>query len=94
MKKTGFLLKTDGVMTQVSAKNQHTGFTLQELYDLIGNGCDMVQRIVLPNKREMWLDEEGKLRKTVPPVNRIATVLLSDAGGIPGDYVVGNVVIL
>lgn len=94
MKKAGFLLKTDGTMTPVSAKDQRGGFTIKELYALIGNGCNIVERIALPNKREMWLDEEGKLRAVTPPINPIATKLLASAGGIPGDYVVGNVVIL
>jgi hypothetical protein len=40
-----------------------------------------------------FVDEEGKLRESVPPVNAIATRLLQEAGGRPGDFVVGTFVV-
>jgi hypothetical protein len=83
----------DGQEFSVSPKNKEIGFTLQELYDLIGNNCDCVEHITLADGRSMWLDEEGKFRKPLLHENAKATRLLHKAGGMPEDYVVGNVLI-
>jgi hypothetical protein len=64
-------------------------FTLEEMYAAIGGGCDIVQPIALADGRTMWLDEEGKYRDGMLLVNETATRLLAEAGGIPGDVVVG-----
>lgn len=76
--------------TTVSPKDAKRGFTLQELYSLIQ--CTTVQLIKLADGRGMWMDEEGKFRSVIE-VNREATRLLMEAGGDPGDFVVGNVLI-
>ena len=86
------LIKTDG-SEQVVYPSSTLGFWLQELYDLIGNGCDVVKTIELADGRIMILDEESKLRDRVIAINEKATKLLAEAGSIPGDQVVGNVVI-
>ena len=44
------LLKTDGTKVQVSPKNKR--FTLKELYELIGNGCDIIERVGPSKKGE------------------------------------------
>lgn len=69
-------------------------FTLHELYALIGNGCDLIEVVYLADRTTvMILDEEGKYRQPLAVRNSKATVLLKEAGGIPGDVVLGNVVL-
>lgn len=84
------IIKTDGTKQEVTPANGKD-FKLAEMYQHIGNGCDMVQAINLADGRMMWMDEESKLKATPPPANREATVLLAKAGGMPGDVVLGNV---
>jgi hypothetical protein len=84
------LIKTDGTEQEVQPKDGK-GFLLEEMYALIG--CDTVQAVYLADERTMWLDEESKLKSPWPPVNEKATKLLAEAGGIPGDVVLGNVLI-
>ena len=84
---------TDGSESTVRPKTTE-GFSLQEVYDLIGNGCDIVETVQLNDGRIMLLDEEGKIRNDTLIVNEKATRLLAEAGGIPGDAVVGNVLIV
>ncbi|MFH7321453.1 DUF3846 domain-containing protein [Desulfurivibrio sp. D14AmB] len=64
-------------------------FTLREMYDLLD--CSCVQAIFLMAGRVMWIDDEGKFKPHEP--NRIATTLLQEAGGIPGDYIAGNALV-
>lgn len=85
------LILPDGTETTVSPKNKRNGFTLDELYKLIG--CDCVEHVELADGRSMWLDEEGKYRNPAPQFNRKATTLLHKAGGMPFDTVVGTVLI-
>jgi hypothetical protein len=83
----------DGQEFTVSPKDKAYGFTLAELYDLIGNGCDIVEHVYLADGRSMWLDEEGKFRQPPLAHNSKATKLLHEAGGMLDDFVVGNVLI-
>jgi hypothetical protein len=85
------LFKTDGTVVEVSPKNGKD-FSLKEMYDLIGNGCDMVQVVYLADGNLMWCDEEGKFNEAHKP-NYPASHLLAQAGGIPGDIVMGHVLI-
>lgn len=80
------LLTPSGESRQVTPANGKA-FTLDELYALIG--CEMVQMIHLPDGRDMWMDEEGKFNDKLLP-NELASKLLLLAGGIDGDYVLGN----
>ena len=75
---------------EVFPRNPKKGFTLDELYWLIG--CSTVQAITLADGRTMWMDEEAKL-STILVVNEKATDLLLEAGGMPDDFVVGKVLI-
>jgi hypothetical protein len=85
------LIRADGTEQSVSPKNGT--FKLDELYALIGGGCDMVECITLADGvTTMWLDEEGKFRGTQRP-NAKASELLRLAGGMPGDTVMGNVLV-
>jgi hypothetical protein len=90
------LVKTDGSETEVKPKNGQE-FKLDELLSLIGNGCEMVQSVTLEDGSTMYLDEMSKMRPiqgTSRTKNKKATKLLSEAGGIPGDNILGNVVII
>lgn len=83
-----------GEQKQVFPINPGTGFELTELYQEIGNGCDIIEVIPLADGRIMVLDEEGKFRQGYQDrYNKEATVLLHQAGGMAMDWVTGNVVI-
>ena len=84
------LILMDG--TELDVKPKDKTFTLEEMYALIGNGCDMVEVLRLPKRKTMWLDEEGKYRKGLH-VNEKATALARKAGIIPWDVVMGNVLV-
>lgn len=88
------LIRTDGVEVEVTPKDVEHGFKLEELYELIGFGCDIVQVVRLADGKTLMIsDEEGKLRVPVVFYNEKATKLLAEAGGIPGDEVAGTVVL-
>ena len=84
------LILMDGTESEV--RPQGTTFTLEEFYALIGNGCDMVEVLGLPDGKTMWLDEEGKYRPGLR-VNDKATLLARKAGISLWDMVVGNVLV-
>lgn len=65
-------------------------FHLEELYT--HTGCTCVQMVRISDGRIMWLDEEGKFNQP-ENYNKEATLLLQKAGGIPGDYIAGDVFI-
>ncbi len=65
-------------------------FKLEELYQHVG--CEFVQMVRIENGWQMWLDEEGKFNQP-NNYNREATILLQEAGGLPGDYIAGDVFI-
>ena len=86
------LITPNGAESVVTPANG--AFTRQELYALIGNGCDLIQVVYLADRTTaMILDEEGKYREPLAARNSKATVLLQEAGGIPGDFILGNVVL-
>jgi len=84
------LIQPDGTETTVTPKDTANGFTLDELYALLG--CESIE---IPCRdaatdRVMVIDEEGKLRAGGPrPMNRKATYVLMAAGGMTGDYIAG-----
>jgi|HubBroStandDraft_3_1064219.scaffolds.fasta_scaffold255922_2 hypothetical protein len=90
--KTMLLIKPDGSETEVEIPNETQAF-LETMYRLIGNGCHTVQVIGLGHGRLMWMDENAKLSPTPEPVNPRATRMIEEAGGIPGNYILGNVLI-
>jgi len=57
-------------------------------------GCELIEIVHLADGRLMLLDEEGKLRRPRQPINLRATQLLHEAGGLPFDVVLGDVVIV
>lgn len=82
------LIDVDGTETTVSPANPKKGFTLDEMYKLIG--CELVELIPLPHNQEMWVDEEGKIKGA--PINRKATQVFQAAIGA-FDAIVGKALI-
>jgi len=64
-----------------------TDFKLDELTEHVG--CISVQPIYLNDGSVMWIDENGKFFQP-ENYNAAATKLLVEAGGLPGDYIVGD----
>jgi hypothetical protein len=94
------LIEPSGQEREVSPPNGKR-FTLEQMYQVLGHGCDIVQYIDLRGRKfrgqtghfQMWLDEEGKLRSPRQPRNEKATELFHSAGGFYSDFVVGPVLI-
>lgn len=84
-------IHANGNEATVHPLNKKKGFSLHELYTLLH--CETVQAISLADGRTMWMNEEAKLKEGLQFVNEKATRLLAEAGGIPGDEVIGNVLI-
>jgi len=83
------LMRFDDTEETVVPADPQTGFSLGELYTLIG--CQMVEAVYLDDGNIMVIDEEGKLRDDfLTRKNRMATLLLSESGGIAGDFITGN----
>lgn len=87
------LIQPDGSMQQVVPANPVRGFTLDELYALLG--CEMIETIELAGDlgETMVIDEEGKFNRP-RKVNPRATILLHQAGGMLDDYIVGPALIV
>lgn len=86
------LIKVDGTKTIVAPRNKRRGFTLQEVYDLLG--CEMVQRISVRNGKEenMLMDEEAKLKEGwVERINNEASMIYARTYGPGRDLIVGDV---
>jgi len=84
-------IHANGNVATVKPLNRRKGFSLHEMYTLLH--CSTVQAVGLADGRTMWMDEEAKLKESLQFVNAKATKLLAEAGGIPGDEVLGNVLI-
>jgi hypothetical protein len=80
------LYKTDGSVTDVMPESGEA-FTLEELYRLLH--CETIEAVTLRSGLVLVLDEEGKLKRPVPPENLNAELL---ALGVlrPDDYIVGD----
>jgi len=94
------LLTPDGIQTTVTPANPSTGFTFEEVYQLLDT--DIVEVVYFPARVKFQgitygmalIDEEGKFKDK--RVNAKATMLWAHAHGIKtlgalGDYLVGNV---
>lgn len=85
------LLRTDGTEARIAPKRSRAGFTLDELYTLLA--CETVQCVPLGEGQQLVVDEDGKY-KTGLRRNVEATKLLALAGGMAGDYVVGDALVV
>jgi len=83
------LVRSDGTESEVHPKHgKH--FVLDELQTFVGG---YIEAVTLDRERTMLVNEEGKFIPKLEP-NSKATALLAAAGGIPGDVVVGDVLII
>lgn len=52
------LITINGEIKDITPKNKKDGFTLEELYGHIGNGCDMVEvasgSLMITTRRDAW----------------------------------------
>jgi len=65
-----------------------TDFSLEEMQSAVGG---FIQTIELKDGRIMVIHEEGKLENL--PMNKTATALLHDAGGMLTDWIAGNALV-
>lgn len=82
------LIKTDDSVTTIEPENKKY-FVLEELQSLVGG---FIEVVYLADNSPMIINEEGKLLDL--PHNPKATVLLKEAGGIPGDWIAGDAVVI
>jgi hypothetical protein len=86
------LIRFDGSEELVYPVDRPKGFSLSEMYALIG--CQMIETVYLKSGQIMILDEEGKLRDDCEArENPKASLLLHGAGGAEDDFITGNVLI-
>lgn len=88
------LIRFDGTEEEVFPVDKEGGFTLGEMYTLLG--CEMIEVVYLANEKEILIiDEEGKLRKDwLERLNEKATQLFFE-GRIPnGDIITGNALLI
>lgn len=79
------LIDTNGKKTKVYPADKEKGFTLEEVYALIG--CKMVEVACTFESGEMMLvDEEGWL-KNKPTINSVASLIC-------GGYIIGNALVV
>lgn len=82
------LIRTNGSEEQVRPADGKY-FTLEELQRYVGG---FIEAVALPNGKTMIVNEEGKLDNL--PYNQRATLLGAAAGTMPGDEVMGDVLVL
>jgi hypothetical protein len=85
------LIKTNGSLTVIEPKGDTFEFK-GELYDVLDT--DAIELVTLLDGRVLLCDEEAKVRPGErKPVNPKATKLLWLSGGLPGDVILGDVVV-
>jgi hypothetical protein len=84
------LIRTDGSTLEVSPQGKY--FTLKELYALVCPGDDdpIVQAVSVSSGKILWCHEDGKGRGLALNVKANA---LYGSELLPGDFLVGNVLI-
>lgn len=90
------LIRKDGSATTVSPANKRRGFTLDECYKAIGDGCGTVQQVNINHGVYCYMivDEEGKLRQGwTQRINKEATRIYNQTYGADADIIVGNVLL-
>jgi hypothetical protein len=86
------LLCVDGTKKEVKPANGRS-FKIEEVYSLIGNGCNMVQAIRVRDGRLMLMDEDAKSRRPVPDENLEGNAMLMGIIALD-DTLVGNVLLV
>ncbi len=84
------IVKTNGTVELTTM-----GEGLQDIYNTIGNGCDMFQQLPIGDGL-LLVDEEAKIKAEIPPDNAMATEFcdLMDVGLDPSDRICGNMVLV
>lgn len=82
------LIKVDGSKQNVSPKGGK--FTNQEIQSILG--CTYFECLSLLNGATIFFDEEGKTKNKLD--NFTASELLMEAGGIYGDYIAGDAMVI
>ena len=88
MSKVAWLVKADGSIKEVKPKKGKT-FTLEELQGFVGGNVEVIS---LPNGKELWLNEEGKL-DNLPINEKLSTLWFFLFAGYDlgaDDFVVGD----
>lgn len=92
------LIKADGTIEFIKPEKNNKKFRAHEIHKLVGGYFEVVS--IRPGKyglvtvapgETLWCNEDGK-RLQLPP-NRTATAIVAASGGMPGDVVVGDVVL-
>ena len=93
------LITVEGEVKEVHPQDTENGFTLEEVYNLIGRGCDMVEIAFRFTDEEeddeeymAICDEEGLMRQPQQPYNWKATSMFIEKYHEPL-YLAGNIVI-
>lgn len=77
---------------RITAGGEVLPVALDDLADFQRIVGGYVETVTLPDiDTVIWLNEDGKLLGL--PANRVATLLAKDAGLMPGDVIVGDVVV-
>lgn len=83
------VLKTDSSRHVLVGTGKDGAVDYKQLREAVGGN---IEAVTLVDGTVMFLNEEGKLLPGFE-ANPHATLLLREAGGIPGDVVMGNVVL-
>lgn len=92
----GILVRPDGVVLEVQpSKTNPPRFTLSDVQDAVGGYVEVLPLPRVPGTHMALGDEEGKLKRKDPnpKVERILGTM-AQAGGMAGDVIVGNVLIV
>ncbi|MDP2661313.1 MAG: DUF3846 domain-containing protein [Dehalococcoidia bacterium] len=81
------IIKADGTRTTVVPDNGKT-FKLEQCQKIVGG---LIEVLYLPGRKVMILNEEGKVHGL--PRNDVASETTKGSGLMPGDYIVGDVLV-
>lgn len=82
------LIRVDGMESPFAGKKKQ--LSLEEMQGAVGGYIEVVR---LKHWRRLVIDEEGKL-KSRPPNPRATMLALADDALLPGDYIVGDALLL
>ncbi len=83
---TGTLIRVNGDTVKVISTAKDGKLSFQQVYDLIGT--DVIQIVKTKDGRDMWIDEEGKVKGKVPNPEATYLYIYGTADPIVGDVVV------
>lgn len=86
------VLRPDGTTATAYPKDVRNGFSLEELYALIGGDCDCIDVVRLFDGGLMVVDDEGR-RKELPPNPKASLLYWTGRVGDKRYFIVGTVLI-